>query len=125
MAAEAETLLVAQLEVPSNDPVNDPVKDPVLICSELDTKPLGLFVIVAQSGVPTFNAYDAVRAYDADVALLILPLYDPVKLVAITDPVTVNPDGNDTNPSNACAYEAVSAYDADCMDPNSTLAVDA
>jgi hypothetical protein len=68
---------VAQLLVPINVPVNEPLNDPVLIWIELDTNPVGLFVIVFQS-LLAFAAYDAVNASDADVAQLLVPNNEPV-----------------------------------------------
>ena len=65
----------------------------------------------ADVGLGADRAYELVRAYEDDTAVAMLPLNDPVKLVAIIDPVTVRPDGKDTNPSNAEAYEAVVAVE--------------
>jgi hypothetical protein len=59
---------------------------------------------------PPFIAYDALSAYDADVAVNALPLSDPVNpAVDIVDPVTVNPLVNKIEPLK---YDAVTANDA-------------
>ena len=57
--------------------------------------------------MPPFIAYDAVNAYEDDIAL---PLKEPVKPDATTDPVTINPLGKSTAPVK---YDAVTAYDPD------------
>jgi hypothetical protein len=46
------------------------VKEPVLICNELDTN-VGLFATLGKS---TYDAVNVVVAYDAVIALLILPV---------------------------------------------------
>ena len=86
-AYDALITLDAHNDVPVKVPINEPLKIPVLIwtddeiniglllivpksiCTELDTKPFGLFIIELQSGVPAFTEYDAVNAYDAEVIL--------------------------------------------------------
>ena len=65
---DADTALVAQLDVPINVPVNDPVKLPVLICVEEDTTPLGNMV----------GANDAVVAKLAEVAFDAVPNIEPL-----------------------------------------------
>ena len=104
---DADVAAFAQLLVPTNEPLNEPV----LICTELETMPVGLPVRVFQSAAPPpFIAYEAVNAYDAEVADAMLPLHDPVKpAVAIIEPVTVSPLAKLTPPE---MYDAVTANDA-------------
>ena len=65
---DADTALVAQLDVPINVPVNEPVKLPVLICVDEDTNPLGNIV----------GAKEAVVAKLAVVANDAVPNIDPL-----------------------------------------------
>ena len=59
---------------------------------------------------PPFIAYEAVKAYEAEVAEAILPLHDPVKpAVAVIEPVTTKPLINDKVPEK---YDDVAANDA-------------
>ena len=61
-AYDADSTLLAQLDVPINVPVNEPVNDPVLICEELLTIPAGSMV----------------GAKEADVAKLAVPNVEPL-----------------------------------------------
>ena len=92
MEKEEEITLDAQLLVPVKVPVNDPVKEPVLICSELDTTPTGNMVganeaVVAKDAVAGVKvilvAALAVVANEDDIAVVALPLNDPVKPMPI------------------------------------------
>jgi hypothetical protein len=44
-APDTNDAVEANDDVPFNEPVNDPVNEPVLVCTELDTSPLGTFVM--------------------------------------------------------------------------------
>lgn len=78
VANEELTELDAQLEVPSNVPVNEPVKLPVLICTELDTTPLGNMV----------GANEALTATLELCAQLAVPVNVPTN-EPVNDPVLI------------------------------------
>jgi hypothetical protein len=117
VANDALITLLAQLLVPISVPVNEPLKLPVLICSDDDTTPLGNISGAKDADV----ANDAVVLLeelienDADVANEDVPVNAPINeladtVVANIEPVTIKPDGNDTDPVKndaVCANEAV------------------